>query len=211
MDSNLNRSGIVFVISGPSGTGKSTICNHVLKTDPRLHFSVSCTTRLPRKGEQDGKHYFFISKEEFDEHISKDNFLEYAEVHGNYYGTLHSEIDRIIKKGEDVLLDIDIQGVTNIQNKYKPISKTVNCHYIFIGPPSFLELEDRLRSRATELEDVIVQRLAAAKIELQHWCSYDSIIVNSNLDDAINNLTTIIEAQRLSRNVLLTSPWDEGS
>ncbi len=209
MNSTLNRSGIVFVISGPSGTGKSTICKHVLNADPRLHFSVSCTTRLPRKGEQDGKDYFFISKEQFNEHISEGNFLEYAEVHGNYYGTLYSEIDRIIKDGEDVLLDIDIQGVKNIQNKYETLSSPANCHYIFIGPPSFLELEERLRLRATESEDVIVQRLAAAKIELQHWRSYDSIIVNSNLDVAISNLKMIIQAQRLSRTVLLTSPWDE--
>ncbi len=208
MSSISNRTGIVFVISGPSGTGKSSICHRVLEVDPLLHFSVSCTTRQPRKNEIDGKDYFFMSKKLFQEHISNDHFLEYAEVHGNFYGTLDSEIDRITNNGEDILLDIDIRGVKNIQKKYKSLSKPINCHYIFVGPPSFSELEDRLRSRGTESEDVIVQRMNTAKTELTHWRNFDSIIVNSNLDDSINNLKMIIQAQRLSRNVLLTDPWE---
>jgi guanylate kinase len=193
----MQRSGIVFVVSGPSGTGKSSICKRVFGEDDNLHFSVSCTTRPPRTSECEGKDYYFMTKDLFGEHIANDDFIEYAEVHGNYYGTLHSEVDRFVEAGEDVLLEIDIQGVSKLQHFVGNKVGNNNFHYIFIAPPSFQELEHRLRSRATESEEIISRRLDTARIELEKWESYDYLVTNTDLENAVKDVQAIIQAERL--------------
>jgi len=202
------RHGIVFVISGPSGAGKSTICKEVLFADKNLHFSVSCTTRLPREGEKGGTDYNFISTELFNNHISNDSFIEYAEVHGNYYGTLRIEVEQFVKSGQDVLLEIDVQGVSKIQESVKNDSLHESFHFIFIGPPSIKELEHRLRTRATDSETVINKRLHNSGIELESWKYYDYLVINNDLDDAVKKIRTIIQAERLKSNRISEAPWE---
>jgi len=186
--------GVLMIVSGPSGTGKSTICKELLKIYPKLHFSVSCTTRAPRSGEKNGKDYFFISKEEFQKKIKQNAFLEYAKVHSNFYGTLKSEVINRLKSGIDVLLDIDVQGALQIKNKAKKDSLLKKCiEMVFIGPPSFAELERRLKSRATENEAIIEKRLNNAKKELNFWKKYDYLIINKELNKAISDISCLLD------------------
>ncbi|HPN84678.1 MAG TPA: guanylate kinase [Victivallales bacterium] len=182
-------------MSGPSGAGKSTICKALRKKDPKLHFSVSCTTRAPRKGEKDGIEYYFISQADFKKKIQSGAFLEHAKVHSNYYGTLKSEVISRIRSGIDVLLDIDVQGAMQIKknaDRDKLLSKCIET--VFIAPPSFEELEKRLRSRATDSESVIRERLSHAKKELDFWKEYDYLMVNRKLDDTIADMLNLKDA-----------------
>lgn len=183
-----NRTGRIFVMSGPSGVGKSTIYKAIKEKLPNLYFSISCTTRAPRPKETDGVDYYFISEAEFQQKIKNDSFAEYANVHGNYYGTLKSELLGQIEKGVDVLLDIDVQGAMQIKHECEknPIFQKA-CSFIFIAPPSLEELERRLRSRNTETEDSILKRLANGKKELEHTGLYDYVLVNDVLDNAIHS------------------------
>jgi guanylate kinase len=186
--------GIALVVSGPSGAGKSTVCNSLLKKHPELEFSVSCTTREPRSGEIDGKDYHFIDKSEFQRRIDKGEFLEYADVHGNFYGTLKSEIIGHVNAGKDVLLDIDVQGalqVKKISEAYLLLGKCLE--FVFLGPPSFEELERRLRSRNTEKEETIRKRLANAKSELSHWKDYGYLIINNEVEQAVKDMENLID------------------
>jgi len=193
------RLGIALIVSGPSGTGKSTVCDELKKLEPGLKFSVSCTTRAPRPGEENGREYYFISKEEFKSKIEKDLFIEYAEVHGNYYGTLKSEIIEKISSGVDVLLDIDVQGAMQIKEyagKDDILSKSIEL--VFIGPPNFAELEHRLRSRATESEESIQVRLKNAKAELEKWHEYGFLVINKELDKAVADMKAFLDVMHKS-------------
>jgi guanylate kinase len=188
------RLGIALIVSGPSGAGKSTVCNLLRQKHPELEFSVSCTTREPRNGEIDGKDYHFIDKKEFQRRIENNQFLEHADVHGNFYGTLKSEIIDRVESGKDVLLDIDVQGAIQVRKSSEKKSLIERCsEYVFLGPPSFEELERRLRSRGTEKEESIRKRLDNAKSELEHWKNYDYLIINKDVEQAVKDMENLIE------------------
>lgn len=191
------RRGILFVVSSPSGAGKTTLA-HRLAAKHGLEFSVSYTTRRPRPGEVHGKDYYFVSNEEFDRMIAGREFAEWAHVHGNRYGTSIATVNRSIEQGVDYLFDIDWQGGKQICQQWK--SDSVLC---FILPPSLAELERRLRSRNTDSVDVIERRLAIAKNELAHFSDYDYLVVNDDLDRALAELSSIYVAARCatSRNL----------
>lgn len=193
------RLGMLIVVSGASGTGKSTICGKVRENMPELGFSVSCTTRTPRTGEKDSIDYYFISREDFEKRIKDGEFIEYAEVFSNYYGTLKSEVLDKIKAGVDVFLDIDIQGALQIQSaaKHDPVLEKC-CEFIFIVPPSLLELEKRLRGRSSDSEEQILQRLEKAAHEISFCRKYDYLIVNDKLDVAVSEMESLIRALRLN-------------
>lgn len=200
---------MTLVLSGPSGAGKSSIYHPALKRLSGFEFSVSCTTRHPRDGEVDGKDYYFISPEEFEKKISGNEFAEYAEVHGNYYGTLKSELVSRMEKGIDVLLDIDVQGAEQLRNlcSSDPVFGK-SCEFLFIAPPSFAELEKRLRSRGTESEDVVRRRLQNAHGELGRWREYEYIIINNVLDNAVDEFVALVTALRMKTVRFGKEPFD---
>lgn len=183
--------GNLFIISAPSGTGKTTILKKITAAMQNAVFSVSHTTRAPRAGEQDGVDYFFVDKDTFSVMRQQGNFLEWAEVHGNFYGTSSSAIQATIEKGVDIILDIDVQGALQIKEKMG--DKGV---FIFIAPPSAEELERRLVGRSTEPESVLVTRLANARDEMKNTGHYDYVIVNDIVDQSVEVLKAIIIAER---------------
>ena len=186
--------GILFVLSAPSGGGKSTILKQVMSDLPGLVFSVSHTTRAPRPGEQDGRDYHFVSREDFKAIRDKQpsGFLEWAEVHGNMYGTSRDEVEKHLQAGMDVVLDIDVQGAMQVRKTSDPVM-------VFIVPPSLSELERRLRGRGTESEENIALRLENARDELGYKDIYDYLVVNDILPEAIESLRAVIIAERLRR------------
>ncbi len=183
--------GKLFVVSAPSGTGKTTLLKRLIARLPGLSFSVSHTTRLPRPGEKNGIDYHFVAKTEFLAMIDQGLFLEHAEVHGNLYGTSRVAIDQQRLAGVDVILDIDVQGASILRR----IGQLEATH-IFISPPSISELEKRLRGRATEGEDMIAIRLANARIELQAAKEYEYLVINDLLEETVDLLFSIIVAER---------------
>ena len=192
--SKYSRLGVVLVVSGPSGAGKSTICKKVIR-DNNLYFSISCTTRKPRTGEVHGIDYYFISEGEFKEKIKRNEFIEYADVHGNYYGTLRSEVVEAAVSGKNVLLDIDVQGALRIKKTAVNDDLLKKCvEYIFIAPPNFNELEKRLRGRGTETEEVIQKRLNNAKQELTYCLEYEYLVINEEVEDAVKEMNSILVA-----------------
>ena len=196
-ENSYKRNGIILVLSGPSGAGKSTACNVIIEEDDNLDFSVSCTTRNPREGELDGVHYNFISKELFKEKIDNNEFVEWAEVHGNYYGTLISEVLGKAKQGKDVLLDIDVQGARLMKKACELDTELDNCvEYVFAAPPSFEELESRLRGRGTETEESLKRRLSNATGELEAWREYDHILLLDTPEQGQDDLRSLISTLR---------------
>ncbi len=188
------RLGIALIVSGPSGAGKSSVCSALRKRESSLRFSVSCTTRRPRPGEQDGEDYYFISVHEFNSKVRDGLFLEHADVHGNYYGTLKSEILDHVLSGTDVLLDIDVQGAMQVKKAASEDSTLSRClELVFIGPPDFAELEKRLRGRGTESEEAISKRLADAKQELDCWNLYDYLLINKVLEKTVDDLHSLLD------------------
>jgi guanylate kinase len=183
----------VYIISAPSGSGKSSLVDGVRKIVPGLTFSVSYTTRAPRGHEQNGREYFFVSRTEFEAMIAKNEFLEYAEVFGNYYGTARRFLRTAEHHGTDLLLDIDVQGAGQIKSK---IPEAVS---IFILPPNRQELEKRLRLRSLDAESVIQRRLVTASREIENYDKYDYILVNDRLAESIDVLQSILLAERLKR------------
>jgi guanylate kinase len=179
--------GKLFVISAPSGAGKTTLCNAAIKQFDNLAYSISHTTRAPRRGERDGKDYFFISEDEFTENIRNNNWAEWANVHGHFYGTHASFIKDNLSKGKDILLDIDVQGAEQIVKRFP---KTIT---IFIMPPSFDVLRSRLEKRGTDSESVITKRLENAKTEIAKKNMYQHIIINDDLEKAIHELISILD------------------
>ncbi|MHB9138063.1 MAG: guanylate kinase [Victivallaceae bacterium] len=192
-----SRLGVALIVSGPSGTGKSTVCSRVRAAMPELKFSVSCTTRAPRAGEQHGRDYYFLSLEEFKARIASLEFIEYAEVFGNFYGTLKNEVIDRVSNGEDVFLDIDIQGAMQIRecSRQDPLLEKC-CEFIFVAPPSLEELERRLRNRASDSEEQILKRLGKSTVEISHWKSYDYLIINDVLDTAVEDMQSLIQMTR---------------
>jgi len=187
--------GNLFILSAPSGAGKSSLITALLKQESArpMQVSVSHTTRAPRPGEQNGVHYHFVSVDEFKQQIKNNTLYEYAEVFDNYYGTSETAIDEQLAKGIDVFLDIDWQGAQQVRMK-KPSVTT-----IFIAPPSRAELESRLRNRGQDSEEVIQSRMEQAQAECSHYQEFDYIIVNDNFEQALLDLTTIVNNQRLKR------------
>lgn len=188
--------GLLFIVSAPSGSGKTTICNAIISRIPSLKFSVSYTTRNPRRGEVNDKDYTFINKEEFRLMIEKGEFLEWAEVYGEYYGTSKKRIEDLLKDGFDVLLDIDVQGAMQIKRNY---NKGV---YIFILPPSLNELRRRLEKRRTDLKGEIEKRMKSAIEEIKNYKYYDYVIINEDINLAIRELEAIIVSQKLKTEML---------
>ena len=183
--------GILFIITGPSGAGKTSILRKVMEDVDNLEFSVSYTTRPKRPGEVEGKDYFFISEEEFKNMIENGNFLEWAIVHGYYYGTSKSFIDERLKRGIDLILDIDVQGALNVKRM------DFDMVTIFIAPPSFEDLEKRLRRRKTDSENDLKRRLKDAEWELSKIGEFEYLIVNDSLERSAEKLKAIITAERL--------------
>lgn len=183
----------VFIISAPSGSGKSTLVNKIRQTVPQLEFSISYTTRSPRGHEHDGNEYFFVSREEFEGMIAKGEFLEHADVFGNYYGTARRFLRKAESDEKDLLLDIDVQGAAQIK------SKLPDAVSIFILPPNRSELEHRLRHRSQDSESVIQRRLEGASREIENYRKYDYILVNERLEDSVNALESILLSERLKR------------
>jgi guanylate kinase len=181
----------VYIISAPSGSGKSTLVNRVREIVSGLKFSISYTTRTARAGEENGREYYFVSRKEFEEMIRKDEFLEHAEVFGNYYGTARRFMREAEKEGKDLLLDIDVQGASQIKSKLK------GAVSIFVLPPNRQELEKRLRTRSLDAENVIQRRLVTASREIENYDKYDYILVNDRLEESIDALKSILLAERL--------------
>lgn len=187
------RDPIVFIVSGPSGSGKSTLVREVLRTVPGLLFSVSYTTRAPRGAEREGEHYHFVSRAEFEERIRRDEFLEWAEVFGQYYGTHRSYLERAAAEGRDLVLDIDVQGARQLK---RSVPDSVS---VFVLVPSPEELERRLRRRSEDAEEAIRRRLGQAARELAAYVVYDYLLLNDEVEAATRRLAAIIEAERLRR------------
>jgi guanylate kinase len=199
---------MALVVSGPSGSGKSSICKRLLPAREGLRFSVSCTTRAARPGEVDGRDYYFLSKEDFLRKVEANEFVEHAEVHGNFYGTLKSEVIARVLEGSDVILDIDVQGARQFRALEKDDEVLRRCsEYLFVAPPSYAELERRLRGRGTEAEDVVKRRLANSVAELEAWREYRYLLVNDNLDLAVEEALKLIDSLRLSTARLMEAPF----
>jgi guanylate kinase len=195
MTDTSNRRGLLLILSSPSGAGKSTLAKMLMEWDPSLRFSVSATTRAPRAGEVDGREYYFRSRAQFEEMIAAGEMLEHAEVFTNFYGSPKGPVEAAMAEGRDTLFDIDWQGGQQIRNS----SLGRDVVSIFVLPPSIAELENRLRGRAQDSDEIIAGRMAKSQSEISHWAEYDYVLVNRELDQTFTQLRTILEAERLRR------------
>lgn len=191
---DIARRGVMLVLSSPSGAGKSTISRTLLQDDPAIKLSVSVTTRERRGSEVDGVHYQFISERDFSVMRDRDELLEWAEVHGNFYGTPRVPVEAALAQGRDVLFDIDWQGTLQMYERAR-----ADIVSIFILPPSMAELKSRLERRAEDSAEVIDRRLANARTEIEHWQEYDHVLVNDDLEQAFEDVRAILTAARLQR------------
>ncbi len=191
----MQRSGILFVVSGPSGSGKSTLCES-LRAKMDFVYSISCTTRAPRRGEQDGRDYHFLAEEAFQRQVREGGFLEHARVHGNLYGTPLKPILDVLGRGSDVLLDIDVQGARAIRTHSDPVIRAALVD-VFLMPPTVAELERRLRKRKTDDEATIQRRLAASREEMRQWREYAYAIVTGKVEEDYDRFCAIVAAERL--------------
>ena len=190
----IQRRGLMLVLSSPSGAGKTTLSRQLLDNDKQIQLSVSCTTRQKRPGERDGVDYRFIDTATFRGMIERKEFLEYAEVFGNYYGTPRAPVDEALAGGRDVLFDIDWQGTQQLRDKGRADLVTV-----FILPPSTRDLEKRLLTRAQDPKEIVAQRMAKAADEMSHWAEYDYVVVNSDIATSLTSLKAILTSERLKR------------
>jgi guanylate kinase len=193
-DEAVARRGILFVVSSPSGAGKTTLTRTLIEKEANVSLSVSVTTRARRQSEIDGVHYRFISMRQFEVMRAADELLEWAEVHGNYYGTPREPVEQALAAGRDVLFDIDWQGTQQICQKMR--SDLVS---VFVLPPSATELKMRLERRAEDSGEIIARRLRNAAEEIPHWTEYDYVLINSDLDESFTQLRAILTAERLKR------------
>ena len=189
----MKHRGILIVVSGFSGAGKGTLMKELISTYDNYALSVSMTTRKPRPGEEEGKSYFFVDKDTFEETIAKDGLIEYASYCGNYYGTPRKAVEDMLNAGKDVILKIEVEGAMNIKRLFP------ECCLVFILPPSMQELERRLRKRGTETEEKIIERTAQAREELKFAENYDYLIVNGALEKAVDDLRAVISAEKLRK------------
>ena len=185
------KTGQLYIVSAPSGGGKTSLLNALRLELNQVVVSVSLTTRQPRPGEEQGKHYHFVSVDEFQRQIEQDNFLEYAQVFDNYYGTSRQTVDEQLKAGLDVILEIDWQGAQQVRQR------TDNVMSIFILPPSRRALEERLRNRRQDSDEIIARRMRDAQRELSHYGEYDYLVINDDFDEALQDLISIFRCQRL--------------
>ena len=192
--SAIQRRGLMLVLSSPSGAGKTTLSRQLLDNDKQIQLSVSCTTRQKRPGERDGVDYRFVDTATFRGMIERKQFLEYAEVFGNYYGTPRGPVDDALNAGKDMLFDIDWQGTQQLRDKGRADLVTV-----FILPPSTRDPEKRLLTRAQDPKEIVAQRMAKAADEMSHWAEYDYVVVNSDIGTSLTNLKAILTAERLKR------------
>lgn len=188
---NKNKRGLLIIFSGPSGSGKGTIMKSLLDSREDTVLSVSMTTRAPRPGEIDGYHYHFVTREEFQKTIDEDGFLEYAEYNGNFYGTPEAPIRRLLNAGKNVMLEIEVQGAEKVMDHRSDVVS------IFITTPSYAELERRLRGRGTEPEEVIQGRMKTSQYELSRAFRYQYIVLNDEVDKAVERISTIIDAEHM--------------
>jgi len=198
-----NKQGLLFVVSAPSGAGKTTLCRAVTDSLEQLTHSISYTTRAPRTGEIDGRDYYFVSQDRFQQMVQAGDFAEWAEVHSNLYGTSRRVLDDMIAKGIDVILDIDTQGAKQIKKNFG------NAVYIFILPPSLEILEERLRNRRSDHEEEIKKRMRRSREEIKEYALYDYLIVNRNFERALTDIRSVIIAERC-RTRFMNSTWIEG-
>ena len=191
----MNNKGILIILSGPSGSGKGTVLRELLKSNDNIKLSISATTRSPRNSEKDGKDYYFISKAEFVQLLSKNEVLEHAEYCDNYYGTPKKQVDDWLNKGRDVLLEIEVNGAAQVKNKCP------NSVSIFILPPSLKVLRERLVARETECNEVIEKRLYVAEKEIQESYNYDYVVINDSLDECVKIINDIINKEKLNQEI----------
>jgi guanylate kinase len=194
MSNEMQRRGLMLVLSSPSGAGKTTLSRRLLQTDPDIVMSVSVTTRPPRQGELEGKDYFFVSPSSFQGMVKGGGFLEHAQVFGHRYGTPKEPVMMALAKGRDVLFDIDWQGTQQLRQQAGD-----DLVSIFVLPPSHAELERRLRARAQDAEDVVAGRMARASNEISHWAEYDYVVINDDLETTVTKIQTILAAERMKR------------
>ena len=185
-----SRRGLLFIVSAPSGTGKTTLVERLVQVLPNLRMSRSYTSRAARAGERDGVDYNFISRSEFESQIAAQAFLEWADVFGNYYGTAAADVERMVADGQDVVLVIDVKGARQVK------SRQVDHTAIFVMPPSFQTLEQRLRGRSKDTEEQILRRLDVARTEVGEFAQYEYVVVNDDLDGAVNRMRAIVMAER---------------
>jgi guanylate kinase len=188
----IQRRGLMFVLSSPSGAGKTTLSRQLLDNDSQIQLSVSCTTRAKRPGEKDGVDYRFLDTASFRGMVDRGEFLEYAQVFGNYYGTPRAPVEAALTAGKDVLFDIDWQGTQQLRDKVPADLVTV-----FILPPSTRDLEKRLLTRAQDSKDIVAQRMAKAADEMSHYAEYDYVVVNRDIGTSLNRIKAILDAERL--------------
>ena len=190
----MNRRGLMVVLSSPSGAGKTTLTRHLLASDVNMKMSVSATTRTARRGEVDGKDYYFVSKDQFSAMIDDEAFLEHAKVFDNFYGTPRAPVEEALSDGSDIIFDIDWQGAQQLSQ-----AAADDLVKIFVLPPDMRALELRLKSRAQDSDDVIAKRMSKSEAEISHWSEYDYVIVNEDIDVALKELKTIIASERMKR------------
>lgn len=191
---------LLVVVSAPSGAGKTTLCDELLKRDPSVQRAITCTTRAPRPGERDGVDYHFLTPAAFQQRVAAGEFLEHATVHGNFYGTLKSEVLNRLRAGRDMLLNIDVQGAASVRSCAANIPELARALCtIFIVAPSLAELEKRLRKRAQDSEEVIQRRLAAARGEMAQWYHFDYLVISDTVPNGTRQLQTIVEAERMKQ------------
>jgi guanylate kinase len=186
----MKQEGLLYIVSAPSGAGKTSLCNELIDIFPDLRHSVSYTTRLPRPGEKDGVDYFFVSRDTFEKMVTEGEFAEWAEVHGNFYGTAVKTLDEYLSRGTHLILDIDCQGARQIKSRYH------DAVYVFILPPSFEELRKRLEGRNSDSPEVIERRMRVARDEVRESAWYDYLIVNDDFFRALEKLKSIIVAEQ---------------
>ncbi|WP_422058811.1 guanylate kinase [Sphingopyxis sp.] len=191
---HLNRRGVLFVLSSPSGAGKTTISRMMLEADGEIALSISATTRPPRPGEKDGVDYHFVDTDTFKQMAANGEFLEWAHVFGHRYGTPRARVDELLDAGKDVLFDIDWQGAQQLYQEAGP-----DVVRVFVLPPTMDELERRLRARKTDSDEVIAARMARAANEISHWDGYDYVLINDAVEDCYGEVMAILRAERLKR------------